>query len=168
MSTQASKNPIDNLLKSNWSVIDQSRTAMAKEIASLANSISGPRSRQLKSVSRWLNSSQDYDAVLERPDVLCFCQPWVTATLGKANRESLTESEMAAAIGAGFLQIREQRTSTSRPQSILLSADRVDGLGDHNRAGQHLSAPSVSHAVRGIRYCITAVYAVYYRKGNVD
>ena len=102
MSTQASKNPINNLLKSNWSVIDQSRTAMAKEIASLANSISGPRSRQLKSVSRWLNSSQDYDAVLERPDVLCFCQPWVTATLGKANQESLTESEMAAAIGAGF------------------------------------------------------------------
>ena len=115
MSTQSS----GNSLKNNWELIDKSRTSMAKEIASLADSLSGPRERQLKSISRWLNSSQGYDAVLERPDVLCFCQPWVDALVSKPNQESLNKFEAAAAIGIGFCKF-ENNAPTPRDLTQFL------------------------------------------------
>lgn len=102
MSTQANENLRPDSLKSHWDLIQNSKPAMAKEIDSLAGSISGPRARQLKSVSRWLKSSQDYEALLKRPDVLCFCQPWVDAILKKENQGPLNELEIAGAIGVGF------------------------------------------------------------------
>ena len=75
---------------------------MAKEISSLAKSISGPRAQQLRSISRWLNGSGGYEAVLKRPDVLCFCQPCADAIVSKPKQELLSELELAAAIGTGY------------------------------------------------------------------
>ena len=102
MSAQVTYTPSPNSLKNHWSLIDDSRTKLAKEIKSLANSISGSRAKQLRSVSRWFNSSEGYEKLLERPDVLCFCQPWVDAVLAKPNQEPLSELEMTAAVGVGF------------------------------------------------------------------
>ena len=105
MSTQADEKLPEDSLQNHWDLIDKSRKVMAKEISSLANSLSGPRVRQLKSVSLWLNSSQEYDAVLKRPDVLCFCQPWLEASLDKPNQEPLDQAEIARAIGVGFCKL---------------------------------------------------------------
>ena len=102
MSTQIDENQPRDLISTNWELIDNSRTEMAKEIKSLANSLSGPRAKQLMSISRWLNGSHDYESLLERPDVICFCLPWVDALSKKTNQESLTEFETAAAVGVGF------------------------------------------------------------------
>jgi len=102
MSPKANEPLAPDSLKHHWELIEESRTAMAKEIKAIARSLTGPRSRQLNSVSRWLKGSQGYEALLERPDVLCFCQPCVDAILKKPNQEPLSELEMAAAIGVGF------------------------------------------------------------------
>ena len=102
MSTETKQNSPDNLFKTHWEVIDTSRTEMAKGISLLANSLSGPRAMQLNSVSRWLNGSKGYEAVLERPDVLCFCRPWLDALLAKTDQEPLSKFEMSAAIGVGY------------------------------------------------------------------
>ena len=102
MSIQNQDSQSQTSLQKNWSLVDESRSTMAKEIKSLANSISGPRSRQLKSVSGWLKGSRGFEEALERPDVLCFCQPWVDAILSKPDREPLSEFEITTAIGVGF------------------------------------------------------------------
>ena len=102
MSTQVDENLERNSLKIHWDLIDNSRAAMAKEISTLAGSLSGPRARQLKSVSRWLKGSQGYESILTRPDVLCFCQAWVEAVLNKPDQATLNEFERAGAIGVGF------------------------------------------------------------------
>ena len=102
MSSSALENLPQDSLKNHWGLIEKSRATMAKEISLLADSLSGPRAKQLTSISHWLSVSGDYEAVLERPDVLCFCQPWVNAMLSKPNQETLNDFEIAAAIGAGF------------------------------------------------------------------
>ena len=103
--------PHANSLKSRWKTIEQSRAAMAKQIHRLAGTLSGPRQRQLRSIGRWLDSSQGYDAVLERPDVLCFCQAWLDALLVKSDAASLTEPEMVAAIGKGYCKFESSAPS---------------------------------------------------------
>ena len=113
MNTPTNQNPTPESLKKHWGLIDKSRTAMAKEIASLADSLSGSRERQLRSVSRWLNSSKGYDEVLKRPDVLCFCQPWLEAHASNPNQESLNKFDAAAAIGIGFCKF-ENNAPTPR------------------------------------------------------
>ncbi len=102
MNQPAEEIPYSNSLKNHWHTIERSRSVMAERIRSLASTLSGPRQRQLRSVERWLASSRGYDKVLERPDVLYFCQTWLDASLGKPNDEPLTEPEMIAAIGKGY------------------------------------------------------------------
>lgn len=102
MNQSSQEIPYSNSLESHWALIDRSRSVMAKRIESLAATLSGPRQRQLRSVGRWLKGSQNYEAALERPDVLYFCQAWLEASLGKPNDEPLNETEMIAAIGKGY------------------------------------------------------------------
>lgn len=103
--------PDSNSLESHWKSIERSRSVMAKQIRSLADTLSGPRQRQLRSIGRWLGGSQGYDAALERPDVLCFCQTWLDALLDKPNEDSLTESEMIAAVGKGYCKFESSAPS---------------------------------------------------------
>ena len=121
MSSQINESLPPASLKSHWDLIDASRSAMAKEIKSLADSLSGPRATQLRSVSRWLKGSGGYEALLERPDVLCFCQPWVDAILDKPDREPLTEFEMTAAVGVGFCKFENNSPLPRDLTSLLYS-----------------------------------------------
>ena len=90
-------------LKSNWKSIDESRSQIAKQVFQLATALSGTKRRQLNSIGQWFDGSGDYEAALERPDVLCFCLPWLEAMLSKQTQgPSLTEVESVAAIGKGF------------------------------------------------------------------
>jgi len=108
--------PYSNSLKSHWASIERSRAAMAKQIYSLADTLSGARQKQLRSIGRWLDGSQGYDAVLERPDVLYFCQTWLDALLDKPNEDPLTESEMIAATGKGYCKFE---SSAPAPRNLI-------------------------------------------------
>ena len=89
-------------LKSNWKSIDESRSQIAKQVFQLATALSGTKRRQLNSIGQWFDGSGDYEAALERPDVLCFCLPWLETMQSKQTQGPLTEAESVAAIGKGF------------------------------------------------------------------
>ena len=89
-------------LKSNWKSIDESRSQIAKQVFQLATALSGTKRKQLNSIGQWFDGSGDYEAALERPDVLCFCLPWLETMLSKQTQGPLTEAESVAAIGKGF------------------------------------------------------------------
>lgn len=108
--------PTQHTLKSNWDLIENSRAVMSKQISSLADSLFGTRRKQLKSISRWLNGTEGYEQALKRPDVLCFCQPWVDTILSKSTPEPLTEFEIEAAIGKGFCKFE---TRAALPRNLI-------------------------------------------------
>ena len=122
MNSPAEDIPYSNSLKSHWDSIERSRSAMAKHIGALAGTLSGPRRRQLRSVAQWLKSSRGYDAVLERPDVLCFCTAWLDAFLAKPNEIPLTESELIAAIGKGYCKFESSAPSPRNLTPFLYPA----------------------------------------------
>lgn len=102
MKNQTNANSTTVPLKDCWELVNKARPQMAEQIYLLAKTLSGARRRQLNSIGRWLDGSQNYEALLERPDVLCFCLPWLKAILSKPKQTPLTEEEMATAIRQGF------------------------------------------------------------------
>ncbi len=111
MNIQSNTNSETESLKNHWKLIDESRSQIAKQIFKLAGAVSGSKRRQLNSIGQWFDRSQDYEAALERPDVLCFCLPWLEAMLSKQARAPLTESESVAAIGEGFCKFESSAPS---------------------------------------------------------
>jgi hypothetical protein len=101
MTMQTPATPNENSLENNWGLIESSRSQMSTRIARLADSMSGIRAKQLRSISRWLSGSGGFVAALERPDVLCFCQPWVEAVLVKPEQGQLSDADKVAAISKG-------------------------------------------------------------------
>ena len=122
MNNSAEEIPYANSLQSHWESIERSRSVMAKQVRSLAGTLSGPRRRQLRSIARWLAGSQGYDAVLERPDVLCFCTAWLDALLAKSNEDPLTSLEMTAAIGKGYCKFEASAPSPRNLTPFLYPA----------------------------------------------
>lgn len=115
MNNSAEEIPYANSLQSHWESIERSRSVMAKHVRSLAGTLSGPRRKQLRSIGAWLAGSQGYDAVLERPDVLCFCTAWLDALLAKPNEDPLTALEATAAVGKGYCKFE---ASTPSPRNL--------------------------------------------------
>jgi hypothetical protein len=90
----------DESLQANWGLVDGSRKQLAAKVVAIAESVSGGRRLQLRSVGRWLNSDGGYEQVLKRPDVINFCLPWVKSLKAKANGPlSDVEADQVARLG---------------------------------------------------------------------
>ena len=122
MNNSAEEIPYANSLQSHWESIERSRSVMAKQVRSLAGTLSGPRRRQLRSIGAWLAGSQGYDAVLERPDVLCFCNAWLDALSAKPNEDPLTALEATAAVGKGYCKFEASAPSPRNLTPFLYPA----------------------------------------------
>ena len=64
-------------IKDRWEGIQRNRVEFANQIAGLADDLAGERSKQLRSISRWIRRPHELEDALQRPDVLAICMPLI-------------------------------------------------------------------------------------------